>query len=648
MEKQEKKQNKQKLKLDPDVKLMFLTFKILILISCLMLIGSVISGMVVFVSGASTDDHVYNFVNDSFYSFNGSDFDETFNFRTNPTGNLEVDKWEFALESPDVLNSVGLDDPNGWTDVEQVADSVNINSDSTNDRIIYMYHGSEYYGLEKTDFDSIPYIFHPYTHYTDNLNVSFTYQYFSPTAGLNGNYDMEIYSNDSTLIVRVRMFVANAPLDRKLQYYDGAVYQDLIDNDYIVSGYTWNTFNIFVNYTDDVATLRFYNGTITQTFQFPLIAIDKTALDRVRFYCTNNAGYFGGGIKLDSIGVYKNGYSISDEYAWKSVKLPTNWNMRNNNLFKTIFNGYGMLNYTDGVYEVGSTTLENMLEGSFYTNITEILNVYTYYVGLLSDPYLIAYQSNYIFEFVWLETRFFNINELDVNGVKIIDTYTTVWLEYSYSTGYTDPTSNYFYVDDTPNSTDYRLYYTLTCQNSNLEYIQADFDVDTISSTNRTLNFRASIVGSPFMYCEGALYLNFLGGTSYGLTFDATTLFNQIIPQKLGILTFTILISDNDNDWASGNTVSGYVSEVTLIFFPNIGISITTISILSMLAPLIIMIAPTLAFAKKFGNKAIVPVLMMMSIVCVASNLIPFWMFFVLMLCFFALLIYDYKRKGVR
>lgn len=624
---------------DVDVRMFMTSLKYIFLIIAVILTFCVIDSMVSFVGAVSANDIDYDFTNNNFYNSSSLVYDESFNIRENPNGLSEVDKWEFALEEPDVLNPIGADDPNGWSDWE-TSDTVNIQSDSTNDRVIYMYSASEDFGIERTNFNGIN-----FRQNDDNINVSINFRYTLTPTSTEVKTNLYIRSSDNTLIAQVRWYYRSFPTYiYKLEYFNGASYIELQDNIHWAIGTSFIEYNIGINYTSELVDLRFNNATDNFNYQFSTIASGKDGMKAIEFKNTDGDGdtfpYISCGIRVDSIGLYSNGYSQTDEHAWKSIQLPTNWNIEHHNLFTTKFSGWGMLNYTDGIYEVGSTTLEDMREYQWYYNVEERINIYHTYVGVLSDPYLILYQVNQFFDYVWWFAQTFDVSELSIDGVSLVEPTRTSFLVYSYSIGHTDPEDNYFYVGDNTND----LYFTLTCQDSSVEYIQADFDIANKLSNDFALKFEVDITaGIHDLYGAGAFYLNFDGATSWGYTFNGIDKFNQIIPQGKTVLTMTILITDNDEDWQSGTTITGYITNFQFLYFANIGTSLLISDMLTMLVPLIVLIAPTLGFYKKFGKRVVAPVLMLMSIVCVATDLIPYWVFFVMLFSFIIFMFFSYK-----
>lgn len=641
---------KERIKEDVDFITLKIAFKVILILALFLITFSLISGLFVY---GQTEDILYEFERDSFYNWTTNDYDETFNIRTNPDGVSEVDRWEFALQSEDTLNPIGLDNPNTWTDVEQATDCVNIFAGGTNDRLIRMYSATDtYYGLEKSNFLSDP--FKKYAENCTTVNASFYFLIESIVPISLGNTTLKVYSNDSTLVAFINVFIdggfTSGNPRRLLQYYDGSNYVNLSVS-YDDTGWfkqnSYYDYNIFVNYTDDICTFSYTNATDFQTWQFPLITTGKGGLSEIGFIQTRQSI----ALRLDNIGVICDGYSVSNEFAWKSIHLPIEWNIESHNIFDWLVwvppqkSGRGMLNYTDGAYSVGVTTLEDLKAWTFYYNSTpfERKNFYQRFVALINDPYIILYQVNWYYFGLWFDVRGFDPIILDIHGAILTQDSNEYQLEYSWDDGsFGYPEDNYFWVEH--NETD--LSYSVDFYNSQLEFIKADFNIEDVSTDDRSLDVDLTITAYPnIVWGGGAFYFNFRDATSWGYSFDEDMSIHQIIPQKKWIETLSITISDDDNDWASGTDYRGTISPFVLTYFPGVSVSITTTNLLTMLVPLLVIIIPTLAIRKKFGAKIVMPTFLFMSLICVITGLIPYWTFFIIILAVVMYLVYTRKTK---
>ena len=119
---------------------------------------------------------------------------------------------------------------------------------------------------------------------------------------------------------------------------------------------------------------------------------------------------------------------------------------------------------------------------------------------------------------------------------------------------------------------------------------------------------------------------------------------NLILPQQQIIKSFTILITDNNNNDYYGNS-EGYISSIKLIYYPDIELTILTLSLVEIMIPLIVLLIPTLAISSVYGKKAIIPMLILMTLICFISNLINVEIFFIMMLCLGSALFLQYKKE---
>ena len=50
---------------------------------------------------------------------------------------------------------------------------------------------------------------------------------------------------------------------------------------------------------------------------------------------------------------------------------------------------------------------------------------------------------------------------------------------------------------------------------------------------------------------------------------------------------------------------------------------------------------------KIFGKNAVIPMMLLMSLICVVSNLIPAWLFFIMCIGFSAFIFTEYRHREV-
>ena len=179
-----------------------------------------------------------------------------------------------------------------------------------------------------------------------------------------------------------------------------------------------------------------------------------------------------------------------------------------------------------------------------------------------------------------------------------------------------------------------KLHYTITFNDTNLEYIKADFDIPNFIPINYALWFTGLKLGNGF---------GFVGITYADLTTLQYTLKPYLSTQAMLLYTefevenITITISDNDGFNSGSQT--GYISELGFsIGVGDLGLYTDT-DLVDIIIFLIVLIAPTLIVYEGTKNrKFIMPMLVLMTIISLIGDLIPAWLFFVLLFNFGAIM----------
>ena len=104
----------------------------------------------------------------------------------------------------------------------------------------------------------------------------------------------------------------------------------------------------------------------------------------------------------------------------------------------------------------------------------------------------------------------------------------------------------------------------------------------------------------------------------------------RFIPtQNRTIREIIILVSDRDTDSISGIT-TGYITFVDYSITADIGTSIIISALIMMIIPLIMILILSISISQAYGKMLLIPIFFLMSIICVASGLIPLWLFFII------------------
>lgn len=579
-------------------------------------ISDVIDGVSLYTDPTYTD--FYNYFDGFGYSWN-----ESYNLGMNfiPYSYInefiqEIMKWEFAHYPNGTLYPIGYDNANNWTDIEPSGDKVNIAYDDANDmRVDFAQTIIGNMGLEK-DFEI-----------TEGI-INLTTEFWVKLDNQNGYLNYSVYSYDDTLIVRLHFIqdLVYPSSNIKLYYWNGInniFLYDILEG--IIEDYIFhNGFNLYINNYDGIAilSLEYYNldYPIYETLYFPLIDY-KDGLGKIEVLSNMPDTSHNDYIYLDSIGILINGSSIVDnEFGYMICNMTGDipeWYIKHHNQFTLNANGtfafsiYG--NYGGGF------TLTDIIT---YNDTDRFFNLYN---G--SKPFW-----NIFIYYLFNES--FQINSILIEGSKLTEGTNEYWLEFEYEN--VDTSESYFYVIGN------KLHFKLNVKDIDiLETINATFDIENLYSTSRSMSFHSDFNGDSI----GIFAINYLGNKFRMFELpNYPTSRNIILHQGLTINKFIIYITDNNYNYTLGlNT--GYISGIKLVYLPNIEFTMLTTTIMKMLVPLMIILLPTIAIYSKFGKDSVVPMLIIMSVICYVSNLIPVELFFVIMFSCSVFVIESYKGR---
>jgi len=429
-------------------------------------------------------------------------------------------------------------------------------------------------------------------------------------ADITQNFDIKSY--DDTLIVRLKIGTFNAT-HSQLYQYDGSAYNELqlIKN---------NFYYYPINFTI-VNNIVFLNVNLTNFYYFPLITKNKEGIGEIRIECYLNASYQPKTLHVDYVAVYIDGVSLSNDFANYWYKTDKTFNNKNDNFF--YFNCSGFFSLSMSSFETNPQTF-NYFE---YQNVSNInfMNVYSEAEKIVQNAYL-TITTNTTFEFNYILISSVNLIE-GINSYNMIFDYDNVNID-----------ENYFWVDSNN-----RLQFKLNVNDTNLEYIQATFNIIDIITENRSISFISNINGES----KGFFSLDYSDDTINLFEFPYYMTSTKIIlPQTKTIETFTILITDNDLD--DNDVCTGFISSISLIYDPDISLVIFTLNLLEIIVPLIVMLLPSLVMRKRFGITGVIIMFILMSLICVISNLIPVWLFFIIAFGSIGFLIMKKQIEGVK
>lgn len=512
----------------------------------------------------------------------------------------EVDRYEFALKDINLFNFPGTSNPNGWTDIELPSgDKVSVTTelDGSYDFLIESETGvgvmNESRGIERTFDLSATFL---------NISMEIIPIIFDGTVN---RIFFEIESSDSQDITAIRI---DATLD--ILYLDNTGYHEIVTEMTLGNRYA---FNLFINYElNRVFLIVKENNTIVEYIDYPTMEIDAEGLHHIAIYSfnfdDNNVKYF-----IDYVGIYINGISqvikgqdfgiaLIDELDVSGI-----WNFHNQNLVNITANGTFHFGGIEDFYFRGGT-IRLVKDTSDYNYIPQLINIYDkFFEPGLSNPTAI---------FTVLG-RFFDVSYLKIDGVLLNESSNSYNLILEHDN--VDIDESFFSVIGN------RLVFSHISNDTDLEYIQASFNISDISSSGYSVSFVSNINQNAF----GLFRVKFTD-TSNIIQFpfiESTTRF--ILSQNLTVREFIILITDRDDNSVDGLT-SGFVSNIKLISTADITVSLLITTLIAMMIPLLIIIIPSVLISQRFGKILIIPLFLLMSIICVATAIIPLWLFFII------------------
>jgi hypothetical protein len=527
---------------------------------------------------------------------------------------LEVNRYEFSYEAPNDFYDIGADNVDGWSDIDS-GDQVNVYQDlseSLLDRSVRIDVASiGTWGIEK-DFT-----------YTENIyNISFGVHYtqMDSVASWSG---LSVESSDNTEIAHVRFYLVSGSTLRFGYKASGGGIVILSSACSLNKEYEAN---LYINYNNGFIYIILWEDDILfNTYQIPFRTYGKSGIGKIQY-----EGYSGAvndlDFRIDYIGIYENGRSSSAElgrnvYGLYVSDINSNtWNMEQHNLLT--IRGTGnftlMKHYYLGspppiyvsTYEPEDTVL-TIIGMREYDNTTEFFNVYDSGVpfSTLGDQLPI-----------FILTSNFSFTYLQIHGVLLTEGINKYYITYDHSN--IDTNESYFYVIGSV------LYFTMTTDDNNLEYISCSFDIIDEDTTNSTL-YWSGLKYYPSL--EAEFRVNYIDTTYTPFVFR-TVLQAQtgLIPQGLEIDSFQLIITDNDND--IDNTITGYLNSFSLIYTLGIQIDIVLTDYLGILAPILLITIITItiwqASKKKVKSMLIVPSIAGMSLGVFVMGMIPVWLFF--------------------
>jgi len=539
----------------------------------------------------------------------------------------EVDTWDFWYEGiGDELDN-GDDNPNDWLDIEDGGDDVNYLADSV---IQIVNGGGGTTGLQKTNFAK---------KWVNKLQISFGLCIHDISPTLSNQIKIFIYSYDLTEIIRLYI-----DEDGNLGYYDGS--EHILDNGLIEN--VWYYFKMDINYDTDICDLEYgdydylgikQNNTFGR-FQFSLNSVDKDGLSKIQTVSVADSS--GNELWLDYIGVYINQTSISSEFGQFGLDIITdgyyyyngyyydNWNFIEYNMIQ-----YNIAGEQIGVYmEVADYISHGAPEYEFDQVVgTKDYNGNIQYANVGDFIYDNYYQQRYIIGgVIWFPFyKNFTFDYLNIYGIRLIDNNTKWTLDFNSENLDTDDSR--FYVSNN------KFYYSMTTDDDDLEYIEITFKLyddywqngNSQQTMNRSIRW-GGVKYTPYLYANFKVNYAYSDFNMYEIKTN-TIYTNYLIPQDKIIISFGLLISDNNNN--INTTITGYLYSLILYYNPGASMDILISNYINIIPA--VMIISTISITiwsltkKKVGNMLVAPSIALTAYLSYISGFMPLWLLFVVL-----------------
>ena len=463
--------------------------------------------------------------------------------------------------------------------------------------------------------------------YSDKLNITFELRFIGIKYELDSYINFTINGFNNTKIIELKFDTLDNSVSN-LEYFDGSNYNSLINISNINSNDIYN-FNLYI-YNFNVKLSWYKNNIYNNTYDFPLINNIKD-IDTIKFLVYDNVvdeNYFV--IKLNSLGIYQYNISMTKEYGYLDYNLEKTWDFNIYNLFEVISSelikivGYGSLkNYPDVYY-----IFREFDNKDFFCNLYEIDN----YIG----------QSH-----LWFitNTSFNPINVLfSIEGIKLSEYNNYIFIKDYYPTYIFENINSdysYFYVDNYN-----KLQYIFNIsQNDVFEKMVIYFDIDIVSTNNRTFIFKGREISTKIGYKY--IRIECIDGFAYNIDLKSYyTSYNTNLLSDNVIHRILLGCFDYNNNNFTGYTSKGYIYNLGLRNYIDIRLTIISLYLIGIMISIILIFIPTLSMYFAFKKKEIIiPMIILMTIISFATSLIPFELFFIMIITLGCGVFLQYRKQ---
>lgn len=572
------------------------------------------------------------------YDAIGYDWSSNYTLTENIYPNIEItnsdilsnDKYEFNLDATHTPYNTSLDDPTIYDWYDQGQNKMDIAIPNITTKNIN--------GIYQIGVDGGTFIRNDWLEINnDKINLTFGLQILEMKESYSEYYILVRSLDDSQLIqLKLDPIIATNSLEIEYDPTGMAPHVVLGTITHINPNDVYN-FNLYID-NFNVRLIWYKNDVYNDTYVFPLIN-DKKGIKEIQIVSydaqDSDNEYFI--TRLNYVGIYQYNVSISNEKGFISYYFNRDWKFNKYNLF-TFNSSYDIRIIGHGL----STNFFHIFRGfdnqDFFINLHDDLVLDDGLTIIDSSLYLIIYHNIILSEYL-----FFSIE-----GIKLDKYVNNVFDHEKFIKFYyhnVDKDNSYYYIDDAN-----RLHYQLDItQNDTHEYIMLYFDfIRHVISNNKSIYFKCREISAKI----GIVYIDIAYWQPPNFHYEFKTYLttvNIVLEKGHELFRFYYVAYDQNNNNNTNQISEGFLYRLGINYKPYsiaLPIIIIPLGFIQIMIPIIILIVPTIGIygvVRKRG--VIIPSLILMTIICFSSALIPFELFLIMMMCFGCGIFLEQKYK---
>ena len=467
--------------------------------------------------------------------------------------------------------------------------------------------------------------------YFDKINITFGLEFLLFNLIIPHSFNITIKSKYDIEIIKIA-FIPISETEVEMVYFNNTSWV-LLETFVNLTPFDTYDFNLYLN-NFQVNLLQYKNGVFSNSHSFPYI-INRNGMNSLSFLAygfSDDSDYLI--MKIQNVGIYQYNISQTLEYGCMRYDFYDIWSFNKYNLFNYTSNDFTkIITYIYQTEYVGFSIRNQFGQSIFY-------NIYGKEIKDYTNLWIIT--NNTI-----------NINNiLTIEGVKLLEYYNDIYIT-EYTAGYyfynTNRNYSYFYVD-----TINRLHYSLLLQtNDSIEQILIVFDINNRNTDNASFFMKGRETKTCYGTSDFRIYYTGLAfHTIISLLRVDTTYMSGIPFARIFSLFYFVVDDFQSNNSFTDYTSEGYIYDISIvynfIYRPITEITILTLSLMEIIIPIIMILAPTfMIYGITRKKEMILPLLLLFSIICFISELIPLELFFIISTCLILGIFLQYKRKEV-